>query len=776
MFFDNALFKSVLSLLALGALLVALGFVVRIAVLYWRSRSPRVQISPFSWAAEEGEQESLWVTSLFRDHLKQLRLDGLAAVPDQAPGAPLVEIVEGVAQGVGQGVEWGKVMGRLWRAAVPDSAYEVWATLRPSGKESGSISIQLIKRGRGNQTLVSFTSETVDWNICAREAAMAAAGALYPHLSKRHKGPWVEWDQPVPPDLLGLYQSGLEHERDHQFEQALCEFRETVEMDPLNPQLRLKVAMVEERLNLHLGAWFTYWAIVAESDRRLWKGPHRRTRLVALYRLAIHLWNPQLAKEWGATKNFHEDRFESHELELLRKDLRNVLRREAVIEGRENASAKVDAAFASASKLLGSIAGETSRVETLVKPFEDGCPCHDRTERIAEMLQIVSLDRIEELKERMSRLRLRGGKRWPNRKCRRRPLRRWLCKSELPPLAIEASEVLLRGQLAKNVEARTQQKDAHDVRCAHRSLLKRWPFPGWTKGRWPSKLGRKARVWLEDRRDDAWQLHYNAACTIATQLPGDSVRLDRTKVETAHWVEAAIEQLESFSYHAGSARVAAMADWIAFEDPDLKDLYQEDLFKLWGSQRFGFGLPDVRPPQGEVDRHTVLILKRSAAAFAASWRGRAATDAVEPSSRRDWWTEELEIWERLKMICREHRNWRRRLEGFKALESWNAAHEPTVAFAREKREHRLTAKHPPKTCLEDLRNRTSFAEHGIRVGTATTSCEKTGPLSEYEREAAIQAAGFWSEIEQFLATALRDPQGPQDTADRDTEVSSPSNR
>jgi len=337
----------------------------------------------------------------------------------------------------------------------------------------------------------------------------------------------------------------------------------------------------------------------------------------------------------------------------------------------------------------------------------------------------------------------------------------------------------LRGLLAKNVEARMQSKgDVHDVKRAHRSLLKRWPFPGWTESPWPSKLVRQARVRLADRRPDAWQLHYNAACTIATQLSDDSIRLDRTEVRTADWVRAAIEQLESFSYHAGSPRVAAMADWIAFEDPDLEDLYRQEEFKLWGSQRFGFGLPVERPPQGEVDRHTVLILKRSAAAFAASWRGRVAMGAVGPSSRRDWWTVELEIWERLEMICREHRDWRRRLECFEALEKWNAANEPSVAFAREKREHRVATEPLPSSYLEDLREQIGFEKHGngrslswvmSRVGKVTTAYEELPQpwrdrpvaLSEDEREAAIQAARFWSEIEQILATALRGSRGPE---------------
>ena len=730
-----------------------LGWIIRSVVLFWRGRSPRIQITPFGWAAGEGDRESLWVTALFRDHLKALRLDSLDAVPDRAPGAPLVEIVEGVAGGVGQKAEWGKLMGRLWRAAVPDCAYEVWATLKPCSEGRGSISLQLIKRSGGNRALVSFTSEEADWDTCARTAAMAAAGALYPHLSKRHKGPWAEWTKPVPPELLGLYQGALKHEQSHQFEQALCGFRETVEKDPLNPQLRLKVAMLEERLGLHLGAWFTYWAIVAESDRRLWKGPHRRTRLVALYRFAIHLWNPQVADEW-----IRHDRT-GNKLRRLRAELHSTLRREGALAD-----------------------GGGTSPELSLEPFHDGYPLADRRDRIAEVLQSVSLDRLEELRERMSRRRTRGGPRWPRRRCRRRPLRRWLLPSELPPLAVEASKVLVRMHLASSTERRlrSQEEDVSpELKSVQAELARHWPFPGWEDNHRVAKLRRRARVWLGDRRDDAWQLHYNAACTIAAQL--SAIKPGGNDSEWVRWVKAAVDQLELFSYYAGSARVAAMADWIALEDPDLEHLYGDELFKLWGSQRFGFGLPERRPSRTVLDRHTVLILKRSAAAFAVSWRDRAATPSVAPASLLRWWTEELEIWERLRQTCDDHRSWRCRLEGFQALEHWNAENGPVgVAFGREKRGHWIRAEALRDDLLADLlveigtdgnekdgmvgwvaaRAAEVATSHDVRL--RSVGARGVGVLRPAERRAALEVADSWSALEATLATALRQPETATD--------------
>jgi hypothetical protein len=95
-------------------------FGVRRVFLFWRGRSPRVQISPFSWTGPaEQASEAIWITSLFREQLKQLRLDSLDPLPDRAPGAPVVEIIEGVGQGVTQGLDIGRAIGRLWQAAIP---------------------------------------------------------------------------------------------------------------------------------------------------------------------------------------------------------------------------------------------------------------------------------------------------------------------------------------------------------------------------------------------------------------------------------------------------------------------------------------------------------------------------------------------------------------------------------------------------------------------------------------------------------------------------------
>src|SRR5215204_576069 len=79
------------ALLLAGVAVVVLLRALRWLLLLWRGRTPRVQISPFAWTtSEEGERESAWVTSLFREQLAALRLDALDPLPERAPGAQLV--------------------------------------------------------------------------------------------------------------------------------------------------------------------------------------------------------------------------------------------------------------------------------------------------------------------------------------------------------------------------------------------------------------------------------------------------------------------------------------------------------------------------------------------------------------------------------------------------------------------------------------------------------------------------------------------------------------
>jgi tetratricopeptide (TPR) repeat protein len=778
---------------AVAGAVVALGWLTRQAVLLYRARSPRVQITPFTWATPGGgDQEALWITSLFREQLNELKLDSLDALPDRAPGAPLVQIVEGVGQGVAHGLDVGRAIARVWRAAFPDSAYEVWATLRPSDDGGGEIAVQLVDR-RGNRTLVSAISRDADWKNSARQAAMAVAGALYPRVANRHTGPWTQWDKAVPPELIGLYHGALEHERANRFEQALGGFRKALEMDPLNPNLRIKIAMLEERLDLHLDAWFTYRAIVDEDRRKLWKGPDRRVRMLALYRLAIHLSNHELADQWVEPDRRREKDREEDEhdraLGKLRQELIIVLECDPLLDvGAGDHRPKI--AKGRPAELMASLAAsrelDGTRNSHLLHPFRYAFePCEDRVRRIHEVLQIVSLHRLEELYAWQRAGPPLRGRELVAPWIHRRPLvRRLLREPEFSRMAMRTSMRVIRLRIVASVNLAAKKGLAGTERASiekvvkeeYRKLTRRWPFSrtGFHFHQDVARFFRPRLRWI-DRRGDAWQLHYNAACAIgATLLPNSPVESSSREL-----ARRATTELEEYAHRAGSERVAGQADWLVFQDPDLAGLVATTEFRLWAVPHLAFEVPQKRPARDvEVRRYTALVVHRGALAFAKSWQDRAGKGSVPIAMAIEWWRHEEEIWEQISTACRQRRSWRHRLAMLEAIERCAAANGAgTVDLAHEQRDRSASRRMVPHELFDELVTRIQGDEKaasGTEVASvrswmkarveAVEAARDENPrkylssagagLHGPERKAAIAAAQVWTRLAAILELGL----------------------
>jgi hypothetical protein len=704
-----------------AVLLIALLRSVRWLLLIWRARTPRVQISTFAWtASEDGAREATWVTSLFREQLAALRLDALDPLPERAPGAPLVEIVEGVGQGVGRGLEIGKAVGRLFRTVWPDSAYEVWGTLRPREDGGGRVSVQLVDRRGGNRTLLNVALEEAEWEDGAREAAMAVAGALYPRVRKRDRGPWTMWTQTVPRGLMADYHAAREDEAANRLEHALDRYHAALDQDPLNPNLRLKIAMLLERLELDLDAWVTYEAIVDESDRRAWRGPDRRVYLLAHYRLAILLGNARVAEQWVKNDSLPEDQETKRDCERrkLREELINSLETHLLQAERRfdtPTTGLVTASSASLLSMLREAGGEAKDAKTTLKlfkaPAEETKDQRDaRRREIDAVLQVLCLWHLEEL-DAWLRVRPPGHPRqWKDWWVHRPRVRRWMRRRQFSRSTVRISKLLIRIRIGASLERRygeppdPKPNEIPGIRKAHMTLSKRWPFPAAGRWRRVTHFIAPRRRWA-NRRDDAWQLHYNAACAVASVLRGDSV-LSRATSEpehgdalpseatTAKVIDQAIAELEEYAYRAGSRRVAAQADWLAIDDPDLSGLRSEPKFKLWASHHLPRGLPPTEAyRKSDVKRFTVRVVHEGARAFAESWRERADTPDASAAEIANWWRNERLAWETLQNSCREHLSWSERLNGLKALQAWLAAagQPELIDFAHEPRGDTTTA-------------------------------------------------------------------------------------
>jgi plasmid stabilization system protein ParE len=808
---------------------VALLRVVRWTLLLWRGRTPRVQISNFAWASAEGaSEEAAWVTSLFREQLAALRLDGLDPLPECAPGAPLVELVEGVGQGVGRDI--GSAAGRLFRSAWPDSAYEVWATLRPrKGGGGGRISVQLIERRRGNRTLLNVALEETNWDTGAREAAMAVAGALYPRVRRRDRGPWTLWENNVPRALLTHYHAARGFEEEDCLEPALAEYHTALDLDPLNPNLRLKIAMLQERMDLYIDAWVTYEAIVDESDRRAWRGPNRRVYLLALYRLAVMLSNGRVPSQWvkGGTVETGEGFLRDEERHERRKELLGSMERHPLFGKRwirlspnklpERLTWIVSFLIrALRSKyllfLLRTIDEEVDEPKDALEVFRQSSEDKEREHRIEAVLQILALRRLEELEGSLRPRPTLFPRKMKDWWTRHPPPRQWLSRGEFSKSAVRTSKLLVRIRTAASLEDQVNRGDGpggaadrdkwiREIRQAHRKLTKRWPFPPVGVVRTVLHFLAPRRRWA-NRREDSWQLHYNAACATASLLRGDSVlghsqkeklpagkakervRALPGKTDKKSIFRRAIAQLEEYAYRAGSDRVAAQADWVTLDDPDLGGLRESPEFELWASHHLPRALPRGLPSRKtDVKRFTARLVRDGARIFAVTWRERALVARSNPSAAEiiDWWRSEDKLWRGLENACREHLSWQERLKWLKTLQGWldAAERDDKIDFSHEARgtaavdsmserlfdELALLASSPNsgngaapnaengQSVLEWVGERSQYVRDAHAAGEE--QADASGALrAMVEHEEALRAAQVWARLVEALEVEL----------------------
>lgn len=686
-------------------------FAIRLLVLRWRARSPRVQLSsviqaiPEDEAASDDEDgsdgsgreiEAPWVESLLREQLAALRLTTTEALPEASSGAPMMEIVEGIGEGIGDKSTLGNALGKLYRAVAPEAAYEVSATVRPLTDRGGTISVQVVDRTRRAPTQVYAGESETSWTEAARKAAAGVAGALYPQVADKHKGPWTHWRRPVPSTLVTLVDEARLYEEANCLDQAMGAYHAALDQNPLNPHLRIKIAMLQERLELDLSAWATYRAIADETHRDSWKGADRRVRLLALYRLAILLGNERLASHWLAQRG--DDAPDSQD----RKELIDALAGDPHMNRdpwwrRRPSLASLLPAFrftnASAERLLDRLRSSSQGEEDADSPGKwvaqrleqlDGALGKAKTgegregeERIAgevrRIFQAISLARLEQLDARLRRKPpwrpWRSREWWPYRP----GLRRALQRREFSLSAIRTSKLLARIRIVASAKGQPTAygcDSADPVTKEQDRLLSGWPF-------WPSRRRNPAR-WLRprlrlaNRRDDAWQFHYNAACAVSTVVR-DEVNLNRETrtAREAALIESGLKQLEEYVHRAGSDQVRAQADWVGREDDDLLALRETNEYARWARHH----LPHLPPGENgktlsrvDATRMAATIGQVGAQTFSACWHRRAEADEAGARLNAIWWDQEQKAWEALRRVFCDHGNWKARYEGIITLE------------------------------------------------------------------------------------------------------------
>jgi hypothetical protein len=794
--------------IAAVVVLTLLALVVRKTRLLMLARTPRVQIGEFTWADPNTQSETMWITSIFHDQLAALEADPLDPLPERAPSAPFVDIVEAVTYGAGQRADLANAAGRLFRALWPVAAYEVWGTLRPSSADNSGnmISIQLIDRGRGNRTVGSESHRRGKWDDAARDAAMTVAGLLYPRVAHKHRGPWAHWKEAIPTQLIGAYYEAQARENASRFEEAMGAYYKALELDPMNPHIRLRIATLQERLGLYLDAWTTYLAIIDEPKLRAWRKPHRRARLIALYRLAILLSHERTLEQWMKKDWLPQDKRNIRDEERIarRRELRMALERDNLLTKREFYFTR-GPALASSSGLLSTLIPaemrntEAARREWMGSVF---APCppderkagrRERERTVSAVLHVVALRRLEELDAWLRvrpPFRLRQWKEWT----RRRPTaRESLRRRELSRAAVRVSKLLVRIRIAADAErlAVLNMDELAIIRREHHWLILRWPFPVRSRFRRALHFLAPRRRWA-DRRPDSWQLHYNAACTVASVLLNGSVlrNVQAGKGESIPVpddkaiVQRAVSELEEYAFRAGAGRVAVQADWLASGDPDLLGVTGHEEFKLWASHYLPRDLPRRRL-RGNVDvnRYTARIVREAALMFAYIWRLRADDTSADTLRAVYWWRQDRAAWLALGKACTERGSWWQRLEAIERFQGWlreapgpywvNFAHETYGDLDSTTKVHRLLIERlaglvgdedspvidagAEPTASEWARQRLVHVQSAFEAGASTLG---EGQLdAARERREALKAARLWTRLAEALDTVLKGERG-----------------
>jgi hypothetical protein len=812
---------------------------IRYLVLRWRARTPRLQLSSVIQATpEDGAQapgedgdgknkqiDAPWVESLLREQLSKLRLSMAEAIPEASSGTPLMEIVEGIGEGIGDKSTLGSALGRLYRAVCPEAAYEVSATVRPRDARSGAISVQIVDRTRRNPTRVSSSRDDTAWGEAARQAAAGVAGALYPQVADKHKGPWTYWSEPVPNDLVLLHDEALRYEDDNCLDQAMGAYHDALDKDPLNPHLRIKIAMLRERLELDLSAWATYRAIADERHRHSWKGPDRRVRLLALYRLAILLGNERVASRWLEKPGPATDIDRRDELtEALAAD-RHLNRNSwwtrfpglttlfpmrftttpaaRLIDDLRQSSAPNDGGRPGewAAKRLRELIETNARAEKT----EDEVGENNAEQEVRQIFETISLARLEQLDARLRRKPPWRPWRWSEWWRYRPAVNRALSGREFSLSAVRVSKLVARIRIVDSAKQPPARNEVVLQRAgkAYNRLSRRWPF-------WPTGW-RKPVHWLRprhrlaDRRDDAWQFHYNAACVVS-RVVGNEVKgsaTTRTNDET-RLIEAGLTQLDEYVHHAGSNQVRSQADWVAREDDDLIALRDTQEYIRWASHN----LPKVSAketdrtwkPKSRIDstRMAARIGYAGAQVFAACWHKRANGNCPGVEQSAIWWREEVHAWQALGKVFAGHHDWRTRRMGIVKLErclrnggaaaSIRAAYRPADSRASGDLSallHGLSGKEGSASWRLSVNFETIVNWVDQRATTAGAAClqptadDRSRHWVRIESGEALRASRIWSKLAEGLESELDNP-GDQSLGQRvqrcldsiDAEVSS----
>lgn len=581
------------------------------------------------------------LTTAFRERLGMSHLQSPASVPAPAEQGDFLDVL------ARNGLDSGNLLGSLLsllRAAFPTHAYEVsGALVTRRGRRPYGVTVQVVRapgKGGGGHTVWDTT-----WIGAVRQAADHATAAILPR-TRVCRSPWTAWRRYyMPPALLQHYEHAAESEQERRYDEALASYYQALELDPMNLGLRLQVGFLQEKLGLYLDALDTYESIlqvaepsspevvVRRSYRRRARRERDRTLDVARYRYAVLLGGPGLPRQWRKLQTEERPTRRDDERERLRERLAPRLQElfEQALDSHEVA-ATATPVYEEAERSLP----PAEQCESSLRMRADTT---GYAERLPELLLLASLDRIADLRRRVS----------PSRPWRRPPVTR---------AALKVSTLVVRERLRLELCGSLCERDIE-------------------------RLSKEVDAIEPASGFDRWQEHYNVACMWALPLLEDGSR------NADELARRAVKRLEFATERADMEFLVSRRDWVVSEDPDLRGLRAHPLFKSFEAAYFpSVSRPAQRPREvhrWEVSRYTLDLVRAAAQRWEDTWERRARE--LEPlTSMRllsRWREDELSARRLIRDVALHHRDWRTRFELLDRMRDWSVEHgfEPIeVAF------------------------------------------------------------------------------------------------
>lgn len=648
------------------------------------ARPGGIDITVFA-AGDAGGASTDQIAAGLRDALTDVQLSGPSVVPGESAPQDFFTGVRGVVEQIR--TPWGALLAVLSLLSVRN-AYRVFCTPQP-GAAGGPLGLTIEVAGFPRRDVSVTTVWGRNWAEITRQAACHVAAYVLPKTRVAKRPPWTPWRGiKLSPDLFYHFHEARSLARAGRLEEALYHFNKSMELDPLNPYIRIERATVQDELGLWVDALGSYVDVVTiESwyDRPVWRryrgilqdqlrgGPSRFTRSpngraalqVARYRTVASLAaGIRLALQW---------------------------RNNTPVPGEEQ---RQPARYREVSQVM-------ARLRPLMMPYAElmmaahRVPDGERNavrERLREEDQEL-LRRVFQFAALEEAAAIERDYRWYQR-------RRWaVLPVSQAAIRIMPLAMLLQYHYVQYAQQRRDKLPLPLEGPLRRALPERggehWPGAGRYSGRWlrrvdaalgwPREAGTGTPVWPPDPTElsrevraalgrrlllwtapvrRGWQEHYNAACAFALGMltrelpvPGDDDLIGRHD----QLVLSAVNELSRAAAAADSQFAGLQSVWLRRGDQDLDDLRVTRQYRAF-IERF---LPDTSPVSdlpGDPTRlvvagHIARLVGEYAELRASFWRGQAGLlypDTSAFGAEGDWWR-------LLSDVCRDYRDWRTRL-------------------------------------------------------------------------------------------------------------------